>query len=96
MATLRFRITGSSEARDQVIARLEGLDGIDRIEEVADMMPAMNDDDSSSAGLAENSTADVYAFEIEVDGEENVDLIRRVAEVEAREAGLVLEIVEEF
>lgn len=96
MAILRFRITGSPDARDQVISQLEGIEQIERIEEVADMMPAMNDDDSSSAGLAENTTADVYAFEVEIEREDDVDLVRRVAEVEAREAGAVLEIVEEF
>lgn len=96
MAILRFRITGSADARDQVIAQLEGVEQIERIEEVADMMPAMNDDDSSSAGLAENTAADVYAFEVEIDGDDDVDLVRRVAEVEAREAGAVLEIVDEF
>jgi hypothetical protein len=96
MALLRFRITGSTDARDHVIAQLEGIEQIERIEEVADMMPAMNDDDSSSAGLAENTAADVFAFEIEIEDGEDIGLIRRVAEVEAREAGAVLEFVEEF
>jgi len=96
MAILRFRITGNADARDQVIARLEGIEQIERIEEVADMMPAMNDEDSSSAGLAENTTADVYAFEVEVERDDDVQLVRRVAEVEARDAGAVLEVVDAF
>ena len=96
MALLRFRITGTSDARDQVVARLEGLESIERIEEVSDMMPALNDEDSSSAGLVENVAADAYAFELDVESDDDVDLVRRVAEVEAREAGALLEFFDEF
>ena len=96
MITLRCRISGTPGARDRIIDRLEGIDHVDRIEEVADLMPNMDDDDSSSAGLAENSVSDVYALEIRVDNADGADLVRRLADVEARETGAALEFLERF
>ena len=98
MALIRLRITGTSEARDRVVDALEAMEGIERVEEVADLMPAKNDEDSSSAGLIENVVADVYAIEVETEEEDGdtASLVRRVAEAEVRAAGAALEIVEGF
>lgn len=96
MATLCFRLFGPADIRDRVLERIEGIDAVERAEEVADLMPHMDDADSSSAGLAESEGAEVFAIEVEVENDEAVELVRRVAEIEARDAGGMLEFVDGF
>jgi hypothetical protein len=96
MTVLRFRVTGTSTSIERVLERLADLDGVVRAEQVADLMPHLDDDDSSSAGLAENQGTDIGALEIEVEDDDGAVLVRRVAELEAREAGAVLELVDGF
>jgi hypothetical protein len=96
MTILRFRVTGTAASIERVLDRLADLDGVVRAEQVADLMPHLDDDDSSSAGLAENEGADVGALEIEVEDDDGAELVRRVAELEARESGAALELVERF
>lgn len=96
MTVLRFRVTGTSTSFERVLERLADLDGVVRAEQVADLMPHLDDDDSSSAGLAENQGTDIGALEIEVEDDDGAVLVRRVAELEAREAGAVLELVDGF
>jgi hypothetical protein len=96
MTVLRFRVTGTSTSIERVLERLADLDGVVRAEQVADLMPHLDDDDSSSAGLAENQGTDIGALEIEVEDDDGAVLVRRVAELEAREAGAMLELVDGF
>lgn len=96
MTVLRFRVTGTSTSIERMLERLADLDGVVRAEQVADLMPHLDDDDSSSAGLAENQGTDIGALEIEVEDDDGAVLVRRVAELEAREAGAVLELVDGF
>lgn len=96
MTILRFRVTGPTASIERVLDRLADLDGVVRAEQVADLMSHMDDDDSSSAGLAENEGADTGALEIEVEDDDGAELVRRVAELEAREAGAALELVDRF
>lgn len=96
MITLHCRLSGTSRALERIVDCLEGIEHVERIEEVADLMPRMDDEDSSSAGLAENSVSGVYALEIRVDNADGADLVRRLADVEAREAGAALEFVDRF
>jgi hypothetical protein len=96
MTVLRFRVTGTSTSIERVLERLADLDGVVRAEQVADLLPHLDDDDSSSAGLAENQGTDIGALEIEVEDDDGAVLVRRVAELEAREAGAVLELVDGF
>ena len=77
MPTLRMRLTGSEDDTRAMINLLQSIDGIEHVEEVADMMPHMDDADSSSAGLSDISGAD--AHEIEIDAP-NVSTARRVRE----------------
>lgn len=94
MTLLRFRITGSQEAQRQVLERLADIEGVQRADEVADLLPHMDDEDSSSAGLAENEHAQIGEIVVELDSDEVAGLVRRLAEVEAREAGAALEIID--
>ena len=49
MPMLRIRITGEDDTVRGIMNLLQSLDGIEHVEEIADLMPHMDDDDSSSA-----------------------------------------------
>lgn len=94
--TLRFRISGPRTARDRVLERLRGTEGVTRVEGVAETTTYLDESDTSSAGMAEERTADSFGIEVEVDTEETADRIQRLAETEARNAEAVIEIIEPF
>ena len=56
MPIVRLRVTGNEYAVSDLMHALEAIEGIERIEEVADLMPHMDDDDSSSAGLPDDES----------------------------------------
>ena len=65
MPLLRLRVTGS-EAHVRAIGNLlQSLDGVGHVEEVDDLMPHMDDADSSSAGLSDLVGPDTHELEIE-------------------------------
>ena len=51
MPTVRLRVTGNEYAVTELMDALESVEGVERIEEVADLMPHLDDDDSSSCLL---------------------------------------------
>jgi hypothetical protein len=51
MPTVRVRYTATDEAFSAMLHAFESIKGIEHIEEVADLVPHMDDEDSSSAGL---------------------------------------------
>lgn len=76
MPLLRMRVTGSEDAVRAIGNLLVSIDGIEHVEEVADLMPHMDDADSSSAGLSDLiGSADSH--EIEIDAP-NLSTARRV------------------
>ncbi|CAN7253222.1 hypothetical protein LJR143_000988 [Pseudoxanthomonas sp. LjRoot143] len=96
MTTIRLRATGASTGFDALMAALEGIDGVERVEELADLMPHMDDDDSSSAGLPDDiGASDVHALEIEV-ASPYADTVRATADDVGARYGLVLEYVDDF
>ena len=70
MPTLRLRVTGSDDDARAIINLLQSLDGIEHVEEIADLMPHMDDADSSSAGLSElhggGDAVEALAFDLDV------------------------------
>ncbi|MFL6592483.1 MAG: hypothetical protein ACJ8GK_07230 [Luteimonas sp.] len=77
MPTLRMRLTGSEDDTRAMINLLQSLDGIEHVEEVGDLMPHMDDADSSSAGLSDIAGPDAHEIEINAP---NVSTARRVRE----------------
>ena len=65
MPLMRLRVTGSDDDVRAISNLLTSLDGIEHIEEVDDLMPHMDDDDSSSAGLPDDQGPGQHALEIE-------------------------------
>lgn len=96
MPTVRLRVTGSDDSTNQLMHALEAIEGIERVEEVADLMPHMDDEDSSSAGLPDDMGPGLHNIEVEAPNDEGVRRVHAVMERVAAEAGLAVEIVEEF
>lgn len=66
MSMLRIRLTGSDDTLRAVMNLLQSLDGIEHVEETGDLMPHMDDADSSSAGLSDVGGPKMHQVEIEV------------------------------
>jgi hypothetical protein len=66
MPMLRIRLTGSDDATRAVMNLLQSLDGIEHVEEISDLMPHMDDADSSSAGLSDVEGPQMHEIEIDV------------------------------
>ena len=96
MPIVRLRVTGNEYAASELMHALEAIEGIEHIEEVADLMPHMDDEDSSSAGLPDDESPGLHAIEIEAPNDEAVRRIHAVVEALAERTESVIEIVEEF
>lgn len=80
MPTLRMRLTGSEDDTRAVINLLQSLEGIEHVEEVSDMMPHMDDADSSSAGLSDVAGPDAHELEVEAPNEATARKVREAVE----------------
>ena len=80
MPTLRLRLTGSDDDTRAIMNLLQSLDGIEHVEEIADLMPHMDDADSSSAGLSELGGPDVHEIEIEAPNDATARRVRDAVE----------------
>ena len=91
MPTVRVRYTATDEAFSAMLHAFESIKGIEHIEEVADLVPHMDDEDSSSAGLSDQLGADVHEVEVIAPNDEGVRRIHDVAELVARDYDGVVE-----
>ncbi len=96
MPTVRLRVTGNDDSASQLMHALEAIEGIERVEEIADLMPHMDDEDSSSAGLPDDASPGLHDIEIEAPNEEGVRRVHAVVERMAEQTGSVIEILDEF
>jgi len=95
MPTLHLRLTGGDDDARTLINLLTSLDGIEHVEEVDDLMPHMDDEDSSSAGLTDDIGPGSHAIEVEAPNDTTARRAREAAEALARDLGVALEIVDE-
>lgn len=95
MHIVRLRLTGSSDDARALIDQLQGLPGIEHVEEVADLMPHMDDPDSSSAGLASDRGPGIHSVEINAPTAAAAERVRDAAEAIAFDLDLVLEFIDE-
>ena len=92
MPTLRMRLTGSEDDTRAMMNLLQSLDGIEHVEEVADLMPHMDDADSSSAGLSENTIGpDAHEIEIEAPNPSTANKVREAVEALAFDLDVLVE-----
>ncbi|HZW17765.1 MAG TPA: hypothetical protein VFF71_03030 [Luteimonas sp.] len=80
MALLRIRLTGSDDAARAVMNLLLGIDGIEHVEEVGDLMAHMDDADSSSAGLSDVEGPQLHEIEIEIPNESTGRKVREAVD----------------
>ncbi|WP_407351058.1 hypothetical protein [Luteimonas sp. R10] len=95
MALLRIRLTGDDDAIRGVINLLQSLDGIEHVEEVDDLMPHLDDDDSSSAGLSDTSGPDLHEIEIDVPNPSTGRKVREAVEALAFDLDAMVEFEED-
>lgn len=91
MALLRLQITGSDAVADELIGLLGAIPGVDHVEEVGDLMPHMDDEDSSSAGLPDDAAEGFHQIEVHAPNPLAVERVRSVVEALARERGVAIE-----
>ena len=90
-AIMTVRITGNADDALAVSDLLHGLEGIEHVEETDDLMPHMDDEDSSSAGLSDDIGPGIHELEVEIGNAATAQKARRAVELLARERGLVIE-----
>ncbi len=91
MALLRIRITGTEDNARAVTDLLQSIDGIEHVEETDDLMPHMDDDDSSSAGLSDDIGPGTHELEVEVGNEYTAQRVRDAVQELALELDLFVE-----
>ena len=92
MNTIRLMLTGSSAAAQYVLASMEEVDSVSRVEEIEDLLPQLDDEDSSSAGLNSDGMRKVHTLEVDVEDREAARRAHVAAERAAMAEGAVLEV----
>ena len=95
MPTVRMRVTGGESDVRAMMNLLQSLDGIEHVEEVGDLMPHMDDADSSSAGLSDIAGPDAHEIEIEAPNEATARKVREAVEALAFDLDTLVEFEEE-
>jgi hypothetical protein len=96
MMTIRIRVTGSAGDAGALMAALHGLARIEHVEEVDDLMPHLDDEDSSSAGLTDDIGPGVHDIEIEAPDPLSAMQVREIAERAAGRLGVPVEFLDAF
>jgi hypothetical protein len=95
MSIMRLRVTGDESQADALVTTLHGLAHVRGVEQIADQMRGVRDDSSSNA-LVDDIGPDLHCLEVEINGQRNLEEVRTVAEISARDLGVVVEFVDEF
>ncbi len=95
MPMLRIRITGSDDTVRAVMNLLQSIDGIEHVEEIADLMPKMDDADSSSAGLSDLEGPTAHEIEIDAPNESTARKVRESVEALAFDLDALVEFEED-
>lgn len=96
MTTIRIRLTGSAEDARTLMTAIHAMDGVEHVEEVDDLTPHMDDDDSSSAGLSDDMGPGLHDIEVEAPHERAAQHVRNIADIVSDDLGVPIEIVDEF
>ncbi|AOH36345.1 hypothetical protein BGP89_08245 [Luteimonas sp. JM171] len=95
MALLRIRLTGDEDAVRGIMNLLQSVDGIEHVEEVDDLMPHLDDEDSSSAGLHDTRGPDSHEIEVEVPNPSTARKVREAVEALAFDLDAAVEFEED-
>ena len=91
MPLLRLRLTGRDDDVRAIANLLQSLDGIEHVEEVDDLMPHMDDADSSSAGLSDVGGPDTHELEVEAPNASTARKVREAVEALAFDLDVMVE-----
>jgi hypothetical protein len=91
MALLRLRITGTEDDARAITDLLQGIEGIEHVEETDDLMPHMDDDDSSSAGLSDDIGPGIHELEVGVGNAATAQKVRDAVQKLALEMDVFVE-----
>ena len=91
MPQLRIRITGSDDDARAISDLLTSVPGIEHVEEIDDLMPHMDDPDSSSAGLIDDEGPGMHLIEVEAPNETAVTRVRELVESLAFDLDVLVE-----
>lgn len=91
MPMMRMRVTGSDYHARAIGNLLQSIDGIEHVEEVADLMPHADDDDSSSAGLPDDQGPGVHELEVEASNDHTARRVREAVEALAYDLDVLVE-----
>ena len=91
MPLMRIRLTGSEDDVRAISNLLQSLDGIEHVEEIDDLMPHMDDADSSSAGLSDVGGPDSHELEIDAPNAATAQKVRQTVEALAFDLDIVAE-----
>ena len=95
MPLLRLRLTGRDDDVRAIANLLQSLDGIEHVEEVDDLMPHMDDADSSSAGLSDVQGPDTHELEVDAPNAATAQKVRQTVEALAFDLDVVAEFEED-
>lgn len=95
MAMIKMRLTGKADEIRMISNLLQSMDGIEHVEEVDDLMPHMDDPDSSSAGLSDVAGPDVHMIEVDAPNPSTARKVREAVEALAFDLDMVLEFVDD-
>ena len=91
MPMMRLRVTGSEGAARAIGNLLSSIDGIEHVEEVADLMPHMDDSDSSSAGLPDDQGPGLHELEVDPPSLATASKVREAVEALAFDLDVLVE-----
>ena len=91
MPLLRMRLTGSDDDVRAIANLLQSLDGIEHVEEIDDLMPHMDDADSSSAGLSDVGGPDSHELEVDAPNAATAQKVREAVEALAFDLDVIVE-----
>lgn len=91
MPMLRLRVTGRESDARAIGNLLASIDGIEHVEEVADLMPHMDDYDSSSAGLPDDKGPGTHELEIDAPNLATANKVREAVEALAFDLDVLVE-----
>jgi len=96
MSILRFRVSGSHAAVNEIISRLHGVDNVERVEEVDDEISDMRDDSSSADSAVDDAGVEVHRIEVETQRASVNERVHDLMELSARDLDVAVEIVDRF
>lgn len=91
MPQLRLRVTGSEDDARAIGNLLASIDGIENVEEVADLMPRLDDADSSSAGLPDDMGPGTHELEVDALTRSAMGRVREAVEALAFDLDVLVE-----